>query len=463
MSGWRRVGVARARLAGLTLTLVAACAATDPVGVPDRPVAAVSGPVGFDITHQSVELDPFAEGGGLSGRQTLVFVVTASGDRLQFDSGGLRIEQAALDGIAIQVEESPAEGPQVTGIGWLLPQSLASGTRHELTVTYVVPAPRGVQRSQTLSYSGYFACDWMLCQQSDFSDRFTMDLTLVVPKGMQTLGPGTRADLVTEGAGRDRHLWRSSEPFPAYVHAFAAGRLQATDLPGYCAPKLRVWAPDGTTELEPVFAATCDMLRFFEERAGVAFPADGYDQLFVPDRNEAQEAVSHSILGGSSVLAAREDPTEDWAVAHELAHQWWGNRITARDLSQFWLNEALVTFMVAAWKEHRWGRDAYGREIDLARTRWQGCHDRWQDVPVTFAGPWPSLGMRRCFQYSKGAVFLAELRQQMGDEAFWAGIRTYTRDNLGRAVTSQDFQRAMQAQASADLSPLFQTWVYGEG
>lgn len=456
-----RAGTPSGRASGLALSLAllsglpAACSAIPSVQAPPRPAPA-SGPAQIDIVHQSVELDPFGADGTLTGLQTLTFVVTGAGDRLQFDTGALEVASAELDGQPV-----PALHTDDAGTGFQLPNALQVGTEHALTVAYSVDQPRDVQRSADRVYTGYFACDWMVCRQSDFADRFTMDLTLVVPDGMSTLGPGNLVDRTRQGPDRERHLWRTTEPFPAYVHAFAAGRLTRLTLPGGCPTRLEVWVPEGVTEAEGVFAETCDMLRYFEGRSGVAFPAPHYSQLFNPDRNEAQEAVSHSILGGSAVLAAREDPTEDWAVAHELAHQWWGNRITARDLTQFWLNEGVVTFMVAAWKEHRWGRDAYDREIGLARTRWEGCRERWQDVPLTFAGPWPSLGVRRCFQYSKASVFLDVLRQTMGEDAFWLGIRTYTRDNLGQSVTSADFERAMQARTPTDLHPLFESWVYG--
>ena len=202
------------------------------------------------------------------------------------------------------------------------------------------------------------------------------------------------------------------------------------------------------------------MLEYFEGRAGVPFPADRYSQLYLPDTWEAQEAISHSTLGGGAVEPMLGDPAEDWAVAHELAHQWWGNRITAADLSQFWLNEGIVTFMVASWKEHRWGEAAYRREIEQARSRWTRCREEWGDVPLAYAGDYPSLAIRRCIQYSKAAVFLHELRTRMGEGPFWRGMAGFTTAHFGRSVTSRDFEAAMQSATGIDLQPLFAEWVH---
>ena len=79
-------------------------------------------------------------------------------------------------------------------------------------------------------------------------------------------------------------------------------------------------------------------------------------------------------------------PEEDWAIAHELAHQWWGNLVTCADWTHFWLNEGITTFMVAAWKEHRWGRPAYDRELAILQRRADEATAAGLDVPLTYSG-----------------------------------------------------------------------------
>ena len=155
------------------------------------------------------------------------------------------------------------------------------------------------------------------------------------------------------------------------------------------------------------------------------------------------------------------DPTEDWAIAHELSHQWWGNAVTCADWSEFWLNEGFATFMTAAWKEHRWGRAAYDREMAIAKKRWYASAVAGFDKPLAWKGQYPSLKVRRGIQYSKGALFLDALRRELGETAFWKGVRLYTRAHLGGTVTSRDLQRAMEKASGQRLQPLFDRWVYG--
>jgi len=160
------------------------------------------------------------------------------------------------------------------------------------------------------------------------------------------------------------------------------------------------------------------------------------------------------------VAARLRDPQEDWAIAHELAHQWWGNLVTCRDWTHFWLNEGLTSFMVAAWKEHRWGRAAYERELQVFARRRETAVKAGLDVPLTYPGPWPSLSVRRAITYSKAALFLDRLRSAMGEDAFWAGLRAYTRAHAGDIVESRNFQEAMEKAAGRGLGALFEEWVY---
>jgi aminopeptidase N len=211
--------------------------------------------------------------------------------------------------------------------------------------------------------------------------------------------------------------------------------------------------------LRAKFAPTNEMLRFFESKSGVAYPHNEYTQVLIPG-SEAQENTSFSVIGNENLNPILTNPQEDWVIAHELAHQWWGNLVTCKSWKHFWLNEGITVYMVAAYKEHRWGKSAYDNEIQIIRKRYQKAIDAKFDVPLTYAKEYPSLQMKRAIAYSKAAIFLDTLRSSIGDKPFWRGLRLFTQKHQGGGVVSKDFQDAMQVASGKDLSSLFNKWVY---
>jgi aminopeptidase N len=215
---------------------------------------------------------------------------------------------------------------------------------------------------------------------------------------------------------------------------------------------------DDTTKR--LFSDTRRMLEFFEEKSGVPFPEPAYAQLLV-DGGDAQESAAHSIIGHDNIDPILNDPHEDWVIAHELAHQWWGNSLTCADWKEAWLNEGVTVFMVAAYKEQRWGKADYDRELDLARTRWKRAKDEGFDNPLSWQGKYPTLRLMRAIAYAKSVIFLDTLRRELDDETFWRALRDYTRGHRGKTVTAQDFKASFERTASRDLTPLFDEWVFG--
>jgi aminopeptidase N len=422
-----------------------------------RPVLADAAPGdGFDVMRYDLALTPDIQNRTVAGREVITLRVT--GDRLQrlaFTGNALSIDSATLDDVPVTVS---AQGEV---LNFDLPKPLARGRTVRLELSYHGRPARGFSGSETALYTSYFACDWMVCLQDQFGDKAAFSLDLRVPAGMETLSVGR---LVAKRPGLDGseiHSWKSPRPYSAYLFGFAVGRFaRAEDRVG--AAKLSYLSEVAdAAELKRRLGETGRMVRFLSGKAGLPLPVADYSQLLVQGR-EAQKAATYSVLGVEALATRADDPAEDWAIVHELAHQWWGNLVTCASLDDFWLNEGVTTFMTAAWKEHRYGRPAYEAELAVARSRLDKARTAGFDKPLAWKGRYPTLGTRRAVQYSKGALFLDQLRATLGEEAFWSGLRRYTRAHAGGSVTSLDFERAMEASSGRDLSPLFSEWVFGD-
>ncbi len=348
----------------------------------------------------------------------------------------------ALQLLAVQVGTRPALA-QRTADGWRvrLNEAEARAATLELDVQYRAGASAGLVFGDELVYTAFHTCRWMPCAGPDLS-RAAIGIELLLPPNWSSVS-------THQGA---------AQPYALYTAGFAAGRFLS--LVDDAEPRLRYLVHgDDEETARAKFRDSARMLAFFEDKAGLPLPQPSYTQVLLPG-SAAQEASSFALIGHRVLDPIAADPKEDWVIAHELAHQWWGNLITCASWHELWLNEGLVTFMTAAWKQERWGEPEYQREMQLARERWQRARDAGFDRPLSWPGDYPNLGLKRAVHYSKGALFFDALRRELGDTAFWDGLRRYTRAQFGRSVTARDLQASFEAAAGRSLQPLFDAWVY---
>ncbi len=411
--------------------------------------------VGFEVERYSVSLTPNPARGSVAGTEAITVRSLRDGLRsVVFSPNALIIDGAAVNGRATPVTSDRS------GISIALPSPLRRGRTITVTLRYHGTPRRGVTATATSMFTSYFACDWMICLQDAPGDKALFDLDLRVPRAMTSLASGRLMGRSRTDGGATIHRWRSTRPYSAYLFGFAVGSFTRASTRGQGVELSYYGEGTDPSELNRLFAETPGMVAFFADKAGLPLPDGRYAQLLVAGR-EAQEAATYSLIGRGELERGAADPSSQWVVAHELAHQWWGNLVTAASWQHFWLNEGITTFMTAAWKEHRFGASAYREELDTARARLGRVREAGWDRPLAFAGPYPNIGTRRAIQYSKGALFMDHLRRLLGEEAFWTGLREFTRRHAGGSVTSIEFQRAMERAARRDLSREFQEWVFG--
>lgn len=357
----------------------------------------------------------------------------AAGEEIRIAAPTLQIESARIDGLALT--------PRADAQGWLI--KLPEKVSGSLEITYRAAPASGLIFGTDHVYAAYGACQWLPCVGSELA-RVSVAIQFELPDGFKSVASDQPP----------------SKPYPLYTLGFAAGRFHEVKEKVGTTSLRYLGIEDDAVALRARFAPTAAMLAFFESRAGTALPQAEYTQVLVPG-SAAQEATAHALIGKRMLDPILEDPQEDWVIAHELAHQWWGNAITCAEWRDFWLNEGLTTFMTAAWKQHRWGEAAYQRELALAQTRLQRAIDKGWDQPLSWPGDYPDLSTRRAIHYSKGALFFDALRREMGEDKFWSGLQRYTRENLGHRVKAADLKAAMAKEKGAEpgLSALFRAWV----
>ncbi|HVF67489.1 MAG TPA: M1 family metallopeptidase [Pyrinomonadaceae bacterium] len=415
-------------------------------------------PAPFDVLHYDARVEPDVVNKTVKGRVLIKLVARAGGlGALEFDCGELVIDAVRVGAKAERFERLE----RVVRV--FLSRPARAGETREVEFEYHGSPRRGIRfyPEREMVYTVFTTSQWMVCVDAP-DDRATLRMTLVLPAKLANVANGREAARRALPDGRVAHEWRLDAPVPTYTFGFAAGRFrevtEATGRRGRV--RLRYLAENHTdAELRRVFRDTADMIAFYEERSGVPYAGAAYTQVLAPGGID-QEMSGFTVMNdgyGSGVLA---DERDVWLGAHELSHQWWGIGVTARDWTHFWLNEGVATFIATAYKERRFGREEYTREIEKYRASYEKVRDAGHDKSLVFADWVRPTREDRTLVYDKGAYVLHLLREELGERAFWAGLRQYTRKFTGKSVTTSDFQTEMERAGGRSLSGFFAKWVY---
>ena len=402
-----------------------------------------------DVLHYAVTLEPDISAKSIKGSAQIRVSTTSTS--MDLDCGELTIDSVSEAGSPLKFSVSNRK----------LRVSLPLGKRvREIKVAFHGAPKRGIrffpERQQV--YTIFSTSQWMVCVD-DPSDKATLAFKLIVPERLKAVANG---DLVSQRVlpnHRRLFKWRQSSPIPTYTYGFAVGPFQVVKERRRNV-ELQYFATINTPiEVRRIFRDTPDMLAFFEDRAGVKYADKTYTQVLAAGGVE-QEMSSFTALKEAYGKQVLDNEQEQWLGAHEFAHQWWGNMVTCRDWTHFWLNEGIATFMAAAYLEHRFGRAAYLREIESYRANYEKVKTAGKDKSLVFPD-WNSPTREdRTLVYDKGAYVLHLLREEMGEQAFWKGIRLFTRRHFGKSVVTSDFVAAMEEANGKSLKEFFAKWVY---
>jgi aminopeptidase N len=202
------------------------------------------------------------------------------------------------------------------------------------------------------------------------------------------------------------------------------------------------------------------MVAFYAELVA-PFPYEKLAHVQSSTRYGGMENVT-AIFYDERALAARRDI--EGTVAHEVAHQWFGDAVTEADWQHLWLSEGFATYLDAVFYEREDGVDVFRRKMAANAAAYLGSNVT--DLPLvdTTASLLPDLfALLNQNSYQKGAWVLHMLRGRLGDDAFFAGIRDYYATHEHGTALSADLQAALERASGTDLDAFFDQWVYGPG
>jgi aminopeptidase N len=412
---------------------------------------------GYDVADYDLNLvyDPRAR--ELDGVATITATATQNLTSFNLDFTGLNVESITIDGSGVEWEHDDTE---------LVVQPaapLVSGATFTTVVSYG-GRPRGYG-DPALGATGFLtsaegaiaigepevAATWFPVNDHP-RDKATYTLRLTVPDSLEALSNGRLLSTEdAERAGYTTWTWRESSPMAPYLATMVVGTYRVHESTHGTRPVLLAVHTSLPTSVDDQLARTPEVADYLATVFG-PYPFDALGGIVVNDsrigfalENQSRPIYSAGFFSGTDA---------SWVIAHELAHQWYGDSVSVHDWSEIWLNEGFATYAEWLWDEHRGVGTAQEAFDSFYETAGQAL---WSVPPG-------DPGRERLFSssvYVRGGMTLHALRVTVGDEAFFRILPEWASRKKGSTATTQEFIEVAEEISGRELGQLFQDWLYG--
>jgi aminopeptidase N len=431
-----------------------------------RPGAAI------DVLDYRFELELSDRTDEIGGRAVIAFRVLRPVGEVEFDlddaavdsgleAGGMVVSSATLGDTALRFRQ------QDDRLLVSLDGEAAAGARRRIEVRYRgVPADGFTIGTNRHGERTFFADNWpdrahhWLPVVDHPSDKATAAFVVTAPAHYQVVATGAFVEAVDLGDGMRRTEWRSRAPIATKVMAVGVARFLRHREAIVDGVPVETWVYPQDREVGlRAFAPGPRVLGTFERRLG-DYPYAKLANVQTTTRWGGLENAGNVFYDEDAV--DREGGIEP-LIAHEIAHQWFGDAVTESDWPHVWLSEGFATYLTACYLEWTYGRARFREQMDRARTRVLSYAEEAPDsviVPESVPDPRRLLSPN---VYQKAAWVLHMLRGEVGAGTFWKGMRTYyERFRDGNASTA-DFAAVMEEASGRSLEWFFEQWLRRPG
>jgi aminopeptidase N len=414
--------------------------------------------------------------------------------RLKLEAFAESRQQLVLDAKAFYLQEvallanNEAKPLQYTYDGYQiaiqLPAAIQPGAAFEVAIQYKampdsvqyldrIPTPQSNKGLYFVKPQPYSLKDWQVWTQSQPeaascwfptidapNQRTTQELFITVGDSLQTLSNGELIYSKYNADNTRTDYWKMDDAHAPYLFMLAAGKFSITEDKVGDLPLSYFVEPSYASSAKRIFRHTPEMITFFSSIYQTPFPWNKYAQIIVRDfvsgamENTTASVFMEELLSDSAQLV---DTHWDGIIAHELAHQWFGNLVTARDWGQVALNESFAEYAEYLWFEHKYGKSEADYEFLSVL---EGFVDAYieQSKPIIrqrYAHP---DDMFDAFVYQKGAAVLHMLRHYLGDRLFFNALGLYLRQHAMANAEIHQLRYAFEQVSGQDLRWFFHQW-----
>lgn len=422
------------------------------------PYTGVDYNVGFSIEHYELDLVYRVMPNLLSGEAKLHIRTVEDLDKLTLDLGGAMATRRLSANKHIKITRFRQSGGKIR---ITFDEVIEAGEEFILTVRYGGnPRPirttwgeigwEETEAGALVASQPNGAPSWFPCDDTP-GEKATYDIRVTADDPFTVISNGTLVSKKNRNSTTEWH-YRVDSPMATYLATIQVGEFSKFQL----GRNATAWAPSHLrARVMEEFKQQQEMLDFFESLFG-DYPFPDYQVVITEDELEIPlEAQGLSIFGSNHIMGNHRF---ERLIAHELAHQWFGNSVGIAEWKDIWLNEGFACYCEWLWVEHKGTETAH----DLARSHYLVLSRKDEDLLL--ADP----GARDMFDdrvYKRGAIAIHALRRALGDEAFFKAVRNYLHQARNSTVAPKDFfghmdDAALEAGVALDeIAELSDAWL----
>lgn len=309
------------------------------------------------------------------------------------------------------------------------------------------------------------ARQWIPCYDYPH-DKVTQEMIVTVDNDYKVLSNGKLLSITEDQeSGKHTYHWKQSKPHSTYlINLSIADYTVIEDSLGTLPVNYWVYKRH-EQDAKRSFAKTPYMIDFFNTLYGYEYPWEKYDQVVSAHQGGGAEATSATLLGEGAVTTSEEeiDFSFEGIIAHEIAHQWWGDLITLRSWEHSWMNESFATYSDYLYKRYDWGEDEASFDLLKKKNAYlREAHNRYMR-PIVF-NQYEHPGQNfDSHAYPKGATVLHMLRFVLGDDTFFRVISEFLHRHEFQAVSTQDFIQCTKDVSGLNMDLFFEQYLFHPG
>lgn len=406
--------------------------------------------VQFDTLNESVE-----------GRVSLAFTGEPQGDSIYLNGIRMNYQEVKLNG------QNAEYGSDEKGI-WISAESLTD--TNEISIRYSCQPRKGIyfigwqdqsHRSPRQIWTQGQGIDhrhW-IPHRDDQTDKVVVEIRVGFSENYQVMANGKLLEKRVADGISTWH-YRMEQPMSSYLIALAIGKYDTTlTYSDQNVPLYQYYYADRAEDYEWYYYGNEEIFNFMQREIGIPYPWQNYKQAPVQDfRHGAMENTTATIFGDFFLVdsIAFNDENYTYVNAHELAHQWFGNLVTATGSDEHWLHEGFATYYQWLSQKNLYGWDRYDwdRYQAAERVREASAAD---NIPLGNG----KAGSARFYQ--KGAWVLHMLREELGDSSFREVMKHYLNEFAFGLVTTDSLNQSIMVATGRDFSSFFQRWIHTAG